>query len=190
MKDLKGINVVFCGTFNPPTIAHYRIAKKIIDKFDVKDFIFVPCGDSYDHSNLASGKDRIHMLELLCKRLPHASVSNFETSQVYYEGMEKTLDFFGSYYLLMGADNFMGIPHWSDYPEVCHYHKFIVIKRYDINYDDIFAEHKDLAKYRDNFIFIDDIEEPDISSSKYHLTKDTSLLLPEVNDYIRRNYIY
>ena len=140
MEKLKGINVIFMGTFNPPTLAHYRIAKKIIDRFDVKDFVFVPSGDTYDHANLASAKDRIAMLELVCKRLHHATVSNFEATQVYYEGMEKTLDFFGSYYSLIGADNFMALPHTSGFPDICHYHKFIVIKRYDINYDDMFIE--------------------------------------------------
>lgn len=190
MEKVKGINVIYGGSFNPPTIAHYQIAKRIIEEFDVKDFIFVPTGDVYDKANLASAKDRVKMLELVCKRLKHASVSDYEASQVYFEGTYKTLEFFSGYYFLMGADNFMGIPHWINFPDVVKYNKFIVVKRYDINYDDIFAEHPELAKYKDNFIFVDDFEQIEISSSKYHLTQDSSLLLPEINDYIKRNYLY
>ena len=33
-KNIKGIKVLFGGSFNPPTKAHYEIAKEVIDKFE------------------------------------------------------------------------------------------------------------------------------------------------------------
>ncbi len=52
------INVIFGGSFNPPTIAHYEISKAIIDKFKVNDFVFVPTSLNYGKKTLIDSKMR------------------------------------------------------------------------------------------------------------------------------------
>ena len=39
MEKIKNINVIFGGSFNPPTVAHYEISKQIIEHFNVLDFL-------------------------------------------------------------------------------------------------------------------------------------------------------
>ncbi len=70
--------VVFGGSFNPPTIAHYEIAMHILKQNFCKKFYFLPVGDAYPKRGLITAKHRVAMLELLCEKLPQASVSLIE----------------------------------------------------------------------------------------------------------------
>lgn len=190
MKDIKGIKVIFGGSFNPPTKAHFEIAKMVIEKFQVVDFIFLPTGNVYNKANLIDAKYRIEMLQLLCDKLNNASVSDYEMRQTKYLGTYKTLEDFRGYYFLMGADNFITLPQWINYPNVVINNKFIVINRDGIDCLKFMKEEDIIYEYKDNFIFVDDFKEIDISSSKYHQTKDKNLLLEEINFYIEKQNLY
>ena len=190
MKELKGIKVLFGGSFNPPTKAHYEIAKFIIDKFEVSDFVFLPTGNVYNKPNLIDCKYRIEMLELVCDELNNASVSDYEMKQKEYLGTYKTLQDFNEYYFLMGADNFITLHSWINYPKVVIDNKFIVINRNNIDCNQYMAKKEEVLKNKYNFIFVDEFKEIDISSTKYHQTKDKNLLLDSVSNYIDLNEIY
>lgn len=47
----------FGGCFNPPTIAHINLAKKVLEKCNLDKLIFVPIGDFYSKKDLAK-RDR------------------------------------------------------------------------------------------------------------------------------------
>ena len=81
MEKIKNINVIFGGSFNPPTVAHYEISKQIIEHFNVLDFVFMPTGNNYSKPELINASHRYKMLELVCKKLKNARVSDFEMTQ-------------------------------------------------------------------------------------------------------------
>lgn len=187
---LKGIKVLFGGSFNPPTKAHFEIAKKVIEKYQVADFIFLPTGNVYNKPNLIDCKYRIEMLQFLCDKLNNAHVSDYEMQQKKYLGTYKTLADFKGYYFLMGADNFITLHSWINFPNVIIDNRFLVINRNGIDCNEYLKKEEVINKYKDNFIFVNDFKEIDISSTKYHQTKDASLLLDEVNLYIKNNNLY
>lgn len=189
-KNIKGIKVLFGGSFNPPTKAHYEIAKEVIDKFEVKEFVFLPTGNVYNKPNLIECKQRIAMLDLLCKKLKNASVSDYEMKQDVYLGTYKTLEHFKGFYFLMGADNFITLHQWINYPNVIINNKFIVVERNNIDLNEYINKHLDVKNNIKNFLFYDEFKQIDISSSKFNQTKDYSLLLEEVADYIRNHNLY
>ena len=190
MKDLKEIKVLFGGSFNPPTKAHFEIARSIIEKFNVIDFVFLPTGNVYNKANLIDAKYRIEMLELLCNKLKNARVSDYEIKQEKYLGTYKTLEDFKNYYFIMGADNFITLHQWINYPDVVIKNRFIVINRNGIDLIDYAKKYPDIYKNLDNFIIFNEFCELDISSTKYHQTKEKALLLDEVNSYIKQKKLY
>ena len=190
MKEVQGIKVIFGGSFNPPTKAHYEIAKRVIEKYSVNDFVFIPTGNVYNKPNLIDAKYRIEMLEILCNKLNNARVSDYEMKQTKYLGTYQTLKDFQGYYFLMGADNFITLHQWINYPNVVKDNKFIVIDRNNIDLEEYINKYSDVKDSIDNFVFFEEFKEIDISSTKYHQTKDENLLLEEVNLYIKNNKIY
>ncbi len=189
-KNIKGIKVLFGGSFNPPTKAHYEIAKEVIDKFEVKEFVFLPTGNVYNKPNLIECKQRIAMLDLLCKKLKNAGVSDYEMKQDVYLGTYKTLEHFKGFYFLMGADNFITLHQWINYPNVIINNKFIVVERNNLDLNEYINKHLDVKNNINNFLFYEDFKQIDISSSKFNQTKDYSLLLEEVADYIINHNLY
>ena len=84
----------------------------------------------------------------------------------------------------MGADNFDYIEKWIKFPEIVIENKFIVIPRDNYDIEKKFKENEILNKYRDNFIILEEFDKVYISSSEYRNTKNKSLLLDEINEYI------
>ena len=73
------MDIVFGGSFNPPTVAHFRIAKKVMSAYPSAAFYFLPTGQAYWKEGLIEDRHRLSMLELLCRRLgPRAAVSDIE----------------------------------------------------------------------------------------------------------------
>ncbi|NLM33121.1 MAG: nicotinate (nicotinamide) nucleotide adenylyltransferase [Acholeplasmataceae bacterium] len=185
------MTIIYGGTFNPPTIAHYLIAKHLITKFPNSKLIFLPTSSFYAKGAKEAFHHRYAMLEIMAKKLgPNVSVSDFENQQKQYLGTYHTLKHFSGAYFVLGADNLLTISSWIKYPDVVIENKFIVFPRDHINLEKVFSENEILNKYRDNFIIIDDFDQIDISSSLYRKAKSKEYLLPEVQQYIEKNNLY
>ena len=187
--QITNIKVVFGGSFNPPTIAHYEISKAIIERFKVSDLVFVPTSLNYGKKTLISNKSRIEMLEIMCKDLPNSRVSDFEVIQPEYKGTYFTLKHFQGYYFVMGADNLIEIETWKNFPNVVSENKFIIFNRNNINIFGILNKES-LKPYKDNFILLDDISIPDVSSSAYRKTFDKTIVLSDIHKYVLKNKLY
>ena len=75
--------IVYGGTFNPPTIAHQKIAKQIIEKFKPSKFILLPVGDYYPwKDSFASFYHRKEMLKLTFPQ-PIFEISEIENEKAY-----------------------------------------------------------------------------------------------------------
>jgi len=185
------MTIIYGGSFNPPTIAHFEIAKYILDKFKEADFYFLPTNNSYNKNGLDDFYLRVKMLDLLCERLgSRARVSVFEGQLDKYYGTYYSLSHFQDPYFVIGADNFKTITTWINYPKIVNDFKFIIIPRSSINIEEIFANDKDLRETRNNFIVLDKFKEINLSSSEYRKTKNSNLLIDEVDSFIKQNNLY
>ena len=195
-KSLNGINVIYGGSFNPPTIAHYEIAKKVIERYNVKNFIFLPTSDKYKHkNNMVKAYHRIHMLEYLVQKLPNSSCSDYEVCQREVTGTFDTLKHFKDYYFLMGADKLINLPKWTGFEENIKNVFFIIIERDNIDINDIIE--RTLKEYKNHFIIFDEeininneTNLNGISSSIYRIKRNHDDVLPEVEKYIEENNLY
>lgn len=183
--------IVYGGTFNPPTIAHEKIANLLIEKYKPRKFILLPVGDKYTwKDNFASFYHRKNMLKLVFKH------SIYEISTI-----ENNDDFKGTYwalnniretyncdvYFVLGADNIDKLDKWINYEELLREYKFIVLKRKGFNPFNILKDK--YQKYVDNFNLID--IDLDISSSSFRNNpKQTNLINKEVYKYIKENNLY
>ena len=68
----------FGGCFNPPTIAHIELAKKVLNECKLDKVIFVPVGDFYKKRELAPAIHRYNMLEIECNKINNIEVSDLE----------------------------------------------------------------------------------------------------------------
>lgn len=181
------MNIVFGGTFNPPTYAHYLIAKKIIADFEVENFIFLPTGLTYNKKDLELSKARIDMLNILKSKLGNkVIISDLEFKDNKYKGTKNSLDILNKkyydIYFLLGADNFISLDTWINFDSLILDYKFIVIKRNNIDVE------KFKERYNINAIIIN--SNLDISSTEFRKNKTKDLLLPEVALYIEKNKLY
>ncbi len=185
------MKIIYGGSFNPPTIAHYQISQMILDKFPDSKIIFVPTSTNYEKTDLHDDKHRLEMLKIMCDKLGNrASISTYELDSPTYLGTYYTLKHFGDCYFLMGADNFDYIDKWMHFPDIVVENKFIVIPRDNYDIEKKFKENAILNKYRNHFIIFNDFNKIFISSSEYRQTKNSNLLLEEIKEYIEKNDLY
>ena len=184
------MDIVYGGSFNPPTIAHFKIAKEVINLQPLADFYFLPTGNVYHKSGLVSNRHRINMLKLLCRKLgTRAKVSTAETEEQAFFGTYYTLQKFSNPVFVLGADNLIEIDSWIRYDELVAENRFIVIPREGFNFTAFFKKNPLLQKYRNHFTVLN-LGNIDISASNYRKTKDDKYLLPEVAQYIKENNLY
>ena len=181
--------IIYGGAFNPPTKAHYLIAKKLIDEFKPDNFYFLPVGEKYDKKGMASFKERFQMTKILADLLPNAVVSDKENEEKFRGTYYMLKDFSlvdKDIYFVMGADNFDYLDEWIMADKLIEEFKFIILTRE--GYDVYNLINEKYYKNKDNFTVIE-IDYP-ISSTYFRNTKDNELLLDEVYRYILENKLY
>ena len=186
---------IFGGSFNPPTIAHYEVAKHMLKMPFISKLLFVPVGDHYEKAGLVPAFHRAQMLEILAKKLPGASVSNVEIEAKRARKTIETLERLQADHpnellaFVMGADNLYDLLNWYDYKRLVQNFKFLIVNRHELDVRGFIEEN--FAGEIENFIFVDDFVGRDISSSKYRASIDHSeVLLPEVEAYIKKSNLY
>lgn len=185
------MTIIYGGSFNPPTIAHYEIAKYIIEKYPKNTFFFLPTNDNYGKDDLEDQRIRLEMLEILCKKLGEtARVSDFELRLPQYKGTAYTLSHFNNPCFVMGADNLITIHKWLNFPDVVQNNQFMIIPRDDISIEDYFLDQEEVAKYRHHFYILEDFKQIYVSSSEYRETQNDELLVREISQYIKKYNLY
>lgn len=167
----------FGGAFNPPTIAHEKLAIEIAEKYNLDKVFFVPVGNFYKKQDLADENKRFEMLKLISNDKVDALPielninKNLNTSEALelinnnYQDVER--------YFIMGGDNLEKLPTWQN-PERClNGNKFIAIER-GKNIEKVIQCNDLLKKYSSNIFTLknDDL-------SKYNST--------EVREAIKEN---
>lgn len=187
--------ILYGGSFNPPTIAHYKISEYLITKYKPKHFIFVPVGNYYQKEELIDFKYRYEMVKILSEKLTNAYVSDYE-NQPSYKGTITTLDHFQNIYkdedlhYVIGADNLPSLSTWIEFVRLISTYKFIVLNRNNINLKEIIRHDEILKNYQKAFIIEEDFPKISVSASDYRNNFDDTVVLPEINSYIYKNNLY
>lgn len=186
------MNIVYGGSFNPPTQAHKEVILKLIEIYHPNNLIIIPCGNNYNRKNLIDFKYRFDMLKLLCKDIKKVSISDIESKTQNYSGTLYTLNelskTYDNLYFVMGADNLITIKTWIKWEELLNKYHFIVFKRDNIDIMDYI--NKEIPSYKNKFSVID--FKCLISSSiiRKNLEENKNLLDKEIYDYIIKNSLY
>lgn len=179
----------FGGSFNPPTIAHFKIVQTSIKEFGLDKLIIVPMGDKYEKSELISFNLRFKMLEQTFREMSKVEISRMQEDQLHRTYAIDTFKEINKKYnnsenfFIMGLDNYSRINNWKGSDELLNNYKYIVFKRNDIV----------IPKFSNNALFLDISN--DISSGKVRtMIKNNQdlhgILNEDVIDFINKNNLY
>jgi len=108
------------GAFDPVHRDHILIASYCLSLKLCDEVWFVPSPNRWDKTLHASAEDRFAMLKLVTAKNPHFFVSDFEIQMGDFRGSYVSMMRFKERFpdkkfrLLVGADSYIGIPHWRD----------------------------------------------------------------------------
>lgn len=186
--------IVYGGSFNPPTIAHFQIITHLMNKYAPDRLILVPVGDRYPKENLVPFSHRKAMLELITQEIKQVIISDIE-NQSAFKGTIELLEAVNEKYndlvfFVLGADNILHFDQWIRFDELIKKYRFIVFPRNGQEVHKFITEHPILSKFADHFYIEEDFQSIPVSSSQYRELEDDSVVLPEVNEYIYRHQLY
>lgn len=207
---------LFGGTFDPVHQGHLDLARHVLKRCSLDEVWFIPAPEPpHKRQPVASFEQRLRMLEaalvaegeerLRCSRIeadlprPSYTVRTVEALR----GLEERHD----YYLIIGADSLVDLPHWYRAGDLLAAVNLIVVRREHLEPADIAGL---LANLGDSYRFdahlglwhngqghslryLDDIELP-ISSSliRQQLSRHLvpTMLPPAVLEHIRHHHLY
>lgn len=185
------MNIVFGGSFNPPTKAHYEMCKFLLNNFNIENLIILPVSDSYDKNSIINSYHRINMINIMIKDLKNTKIENIEIEKKYtgtYQSLEYLSRLYKDIYFVMGADNLQRFDEWINYEKLINEFKFIVFQRNNINIDELI--NNKYEKYKNNFIIIDFKENISSTDVRNDLLNNKNNLLEGIYDYIVNNNLY
>lgn len=174
--------VVLGGSFNPPTIAHFRLMQAALDALDATLGYFVPSSHGYVRrkmkrtptpNDVLPDQLRLDMLDAMCKDDPRMLVSDVEILSDKGSGHTyETLKLIAAQhpgaevYFIFGADKLKILPKWSTYDAVTGEFLLLIFSRDGFDPEKLFAKNPQLAARRDRFIFLPQPEgSEDVSST-------------------------
>jgi len=185
------MKIVYGGSFNPPTLAHIEIIKRLLALYPQASMIIVPVGDDYRKKELASFEHRYRMLELATKDIDNLMISTIEHERPYQGTLAtlKELEVIDQELLfVIGSDNLVHFDQWINYQELLSSYPFIVMNRFGY----MTKEEADLMfqEIPHKFIFLD-FDYP-ISSSdiRHHIDLYKKHLDEDVYLYIKNHHLY
>lgn len=198
----KKIIAVFGGSFNPPINKHLKLAKKVVEAFNIEKLFFVPVSTRYKKAELASDTHRYNMLKIICKGEEKIDVSNIELTHKKQLYTVETLDLFKEkygrkydIYFVMGTDNLKQIDTWKEPERLFKEYKFFIIERGNDNINEIIKSNTILKKYKDSIVKVKGVEKNTIDSTTIRNMlrekKNIQEYIPEdVLAYIKENNLY
>jgi nicotinate-nucleotide adenylyltransferase len=141
---------LFGGTFNPPHLAHLRLAEEVACAHALSKIVFMPSfipPHKYG-KDIASPQDRLEMTRLACSGNPLFDVSDMEISlqgPSYTVNTLRKLSSAGDneFFFLLGSDSLSEISAWREYEKLFALSNFIVITRPEIDFHSAWAEVPD-----------------------------------------------
>ena len=166
MKTVINKIVVMGGSFNPPTLAHYRLMKETIDALEADIGFFVPVSDAYlkrkmRHSHppvVLSPELRVKMLQSMCTDIRMA-VCEKEIGTIEARTMPTLISLQEDYpdaelYFLMGADKFDLLAHLTDKREFLDAFKVVLFSREDDTLEQTLKSSEVLSHYLERIVIL------------------------------------
>lgn len=184
--------ILYGGSFNPPTLAHEAIIKKINEIYNPKKIVIMPVGSTYTRKDNRYNLDRIRMLKLVTSKYDNVEISDYEINNPF-KGTIETLKYLETLYqnkfsFVMGADNLLEIKTWIDYEELLKNHLIICFNRNNI------LDKNTVKNIAESYQAKIDLIPLNINISSSEIRKDFKLnkdnLSKEVYDYIITNQLY
>lgn len=174
--------VVLGGSFNPPTIAHYRLMQSALDGTGAALGYFVPSAGAYVKRKMRKTAHpeevcpdalRIAMLEAMCADDPRMQVCDVEMTNAKISGHTyETLSAIAArhpgaqVYFIFGADKMKVLPKWPTYDQLTTDFRLLLFSRDGFDPEKIFAKNAKLAAKRESFVFLPQPEgSEDVSST-------------------------
>ncbi len=140
------------GTFDPPHIAHLRIAEEVRIKFFLDEVWFIPAGyPPHKKELIASFEDRYNMLSLSVKGNPYFKVLDIEKAEkpsYTLITLKKLKHLYPNYkfYLIIGWDAFEKLETWWCYEEFLSFTNIVVVSRGYKNWENAWEKLYEKAK--------------------------------------------
>lgn len=179
--------VIMGGSFNPPTIAHYRLMKTAMDTIGADRGVFVPTATQYVFKKLKrqgcpgdtlSSDLRVEMLNSLCRRDERLEVSTWQIDREKETGtvgkdfyvleamQEKYPD--AKIFFVVGSDKLYALPSWHRATDFVEKFKILVALRGEDDPEVIKTAQPFVAEHWDSFeVFPIPNEIKDISSGSF-----------------------
>ena len=167
MKTVINKIVVMGGSFNPPTLAHYRLMKDTIDALEADIGFFVPVSDAYlkrkmrySHPPVVlSPEMRVRMLRSMCYDDNRLQVCEKEIGTIEPRTMPTLMALQEEYpdaelYFLMGADKFDLLAHLTDKREFLNAFKVVLYSREDNTLRQSLQSHEVLSCHLNRIIIL------------------------------------
>ncbi len=184
------MNIVYGGSFNPVTLGHMEIVKRLKEEFKAENLIILPVGaKNYDKDGLISDTNRYNMLKLAFKDL---YICDIEFKSDKFLGTLDTLNKLSKNYndihFVVGADNVKTMKYWINIEGILSKYNIIVITRDNIDVLSIIKN--DFKDYVSKFkiINLDISTQSSLVRSDVVMYKD--MLDCSVFDYIEKNSLY
>jgi nicotinate-nucleotide adenylyltransferase len=124
------------GTFDPPHLAHLRIAEEALEAFSLNEVWFCPAFDPPHRKEKpkATFEERLHMTSLAVENNPAFKVLDIERGEspsytiITLQKLKKLFPQV-NFYLIVGWDSFLELGTWHRYQELVDYTEFIVCTR-------------------------------------------------------------
>jgi nicotinate-nucleotide adenylyltransferase len=124
------------GTFDPPHLAHLRIAEEALEAFSLNEVWFCPAFDPPHRKEKpkADFEKRLHMTSLAVENNPAFKVIDIERGEspsytiITLQKLKKLFPQV-NFYLIIGWDSFLELPSWHRYQELIDYAELIVCTR-------------------------------------------------------------
>lgn len=179
MKGILKRLVVMGGSFNPPTVAHYRLMKAAVDALGAEHGLFVPVSDAYlrrkmRHSHppvVLSPELRVKMLRVMCDEDARLDVCDIEIGTVEPRTFPTLLALRDEYpdheiYFLMGADKLGLLANMAERRDFFDSFRAILYSRGEEAFEQELMSNELLALNRDRIVILPQPEGTDgVSSS-------------------------
>ncbi len=183
--------VLFGGSFNPPTIAHYEIINYLATSQLYDEILILPNGDTYEFGgkSLNNFDHRVKMLHLMCNHLPNVKILEIENQEEFL-GTAHTLKLLNHPTFVIGADCLDHLHLWKNFETLINENQFLVFARSSLqDVHRIILNNPNLKAYDQHFTIVD-LKTSDVSSSEFRLTKNEKMVKDEVLEYIKSNHLY
>lgn len=179
---------IFIGSFNPPTLAHLEICKKLKKEFN--KIIIVPVNSRDKH--LANFKDRVNMLNILTREYNYIEINDIMNNYSYlnYRIIDLLKEEYGSISIIIGSDLLDKIDSFDNYEYLLNHYIFYVLTR-DNNVNELIS--KKYSKYKDKFKIIEFNSNISSTMARCHINNNLdikNILDRDVFNYIKEHNLY